>query len=496
VDDDSSSSPAFRVAIVGGGIGGLATALSLATYNPTLTEANITVYEQAPAYSEIGAGVGIGVSAGRVLQKLGVWEAASAISGRRTGVHRSNRRWDTDELIVNALAFDGPKGQDEVKQLWAHRADFLQVLYDEIQRRKCARLETNKRVVRIEVSLKKRIFMLEDFDSLRSFSPPQVFPLPGLSLPSFLLSSPPFSDSREKQDKGSTVLLSFADGTSATANLVVGCDGIHSTIRSHFAVDNPVYSGRIAFRGVIPFPDAVAASPSQFGPDSSSWTVSWLGPPSAEHDGGKHFLVFPMSQDRLLNVVAFVRAPEGDLGGLKESWKSEAPRSAIERAFAGWCEPVQKIMAAMPSTISRWKINDRELLSRWCHMDGKVVLAGDAAHAMLPQQGSGAGLSIEDANVIGLAVRDHLARGGGGPPLSTYTDLYEATRLPRAQKAQVTSRQAADVYDMHGPDFERCHTYEECLEVVKDKVETRMAWVWKGDLEADYAAAKGKMGVP
>jgi salicylate hydroxylase len=138
----------FRVAIIGGGIGGLTTALSLATYSPELT--NITVYEQASEYSEIGAGVGIGIQAGRVLQKLGVWEAANAISGGRNGIHRSTRRWDNDELIVDIKAANS-NGEDKVRQLWVHRAEFLEVLYSEIRKRGCAMLETDKRAVSLQV---------------------------------------------------------------------------------------------------------------------------------------------------------------------------------------------------------------------------------------------------------------------------------------------------------------------------------------------------------
>lgn len=138
----------FRVAIIGGGIGGLTTALSLATYNPELT--NITVYEQALEYSEIGAGVGIGIQAGRALQKLGVWEAANAISGERNGIHRSTRWWDNDELIMDVMAVNS-NGEEEVRQLWVHRAEFLEVLYTEIRRRGCAMLETDKRAVTLEV---------------------------------------------------------------------------------------------------------------------------------------------------------------------------------------------------------------------------------------------------------------------------------------------------------------------------------------------------------
>jgi len=89
-----------------------------------------------------------------------------------------------------------------------------------------------------------------------------------------------------------------------------------------------------------------------------------------------------------MNVVAFVTKPESEIDGLKESWKSSAPREQLEREYEGWTENVEKIIKAMNPIVSKWKLNDRELLSEWCYMDGKVVLSGDAAHAMLPHQGT------------------------------------------------------------------------------------------------------------
>lgn len=138
----------FQVAIVGGGIGGLSIVLALAAYNVSLNAENVTVYEQASTYSEIGAGIAIGIQAARVLQKLGVWETADAISGHRSNVHRSNRRWDNDELIADApaAASDG-----RIQQMWLHRGEFLEVLHSEIKRKQYAKLEVNKQVVKVEV---------------------------------------------------------------------------------------------------------------------------------------------------------------------------------------------------------------------------------------------------------------------------------------------------------------------------------------------------------
>jgi salicylate hydroxylase len=64
-------------------------------------------------------------------------------------------------------------------------------------------------------------------------------------------------------------------------------------------------------------------------------------------------------------------------------------------------------------------------------------------------------------------------------------------RLPRAQKAQITSRQAGDVYEMQGPDFDGL-SFEDSLRIVADKLRDRMAWVWNGDIDKDYTIAKAK----
>jgi salicylate hydroxylase len=322
------SPSSFTVAIIGGGIGGLTMALSLSNHVPSLN--NITVYEQAPAYREIGAGIGIGVNAGRILKRLGVYDRANAISGDRNGIHRSLRRWDNGDEIVTVNAMDNEATNGGVRQLSVHRAELLEVLYEQIRRTGCARLETNKRAVEVV-----------------------------------------------EQPETGTVLVRFADGSSTVANLVIGCDGIHSSIRAQVAkaVDTPPhYSGRIAYRGLLPLATIADDWPYD------SFAISWLAP-------NKHFLLFPISSNRTLNVVAFVSKPESALGDLKESWTSSAPRKELEDEFAGWDPIVQRVIRAMEPRPGKWKINDRELLSQWCFMGGKVVLSGDAAHAMLPHQG-------------------------------------------------------------------------------------------------------------
>jgi salicylate hydroxylase len=231
--------------------------------------------------------------------------------------------------------------------------------------------------------------------------------------------------------------------------------------------------------------------------------VSWLGK-------DKHFLVFPVSQNKTLNVVAFITKPEDQLGNLKESWTSSAPREELEKEYEGWDETLIKTIRCMDPYPGKWRLNDRELLSQWIFMDGKTVLMGDAAHAMLPHQGtypspltpfpppseaytssgSGAGHSIEDGYILGRALKDYFAelndpKSGLARPLSVWTHVYQKVRLPRTQKAQITSRQAGDVYEMQGPDFQGL-SYDECLPIVEEKLKHRMKWVWGGDIDAEY----------
>ena len=112
-----------------------------------------------------------------------------------------------------------------------------------------------------------------------------------------------------------------------------------------------------------------------------TYSVSWLCK-------DKHFFVFPISQNRTLNIVAFVSTPEETLGGLRESWTSTGERSQLAKDFEDFEETVRKVIELMDEKPSKWILNDREPLEKWVWASGKVVLMGDAAHAMLPHQGA------------------------------------------------------------------------------------------------------------
>lgn len=203
-----------RIAIVGGGVGGLAAAAFLKRAG-----LGCTVYEQAHELAEIGAGVVVAPNAVRLLRRLGVLDAFEQRAVRlETGWEF--RRWqDGTVLSAEDLAAGCQRLYGE-QTYTAHRADLLDVV--------------GQAVPEGTVRLGKRCTAIEDLRGQPS--------------------------------------LRFADGEVAEADVVIGADGIHSVIRGALAGPSPAtYSGLCAFRALVPAAQAPAFArrPAQ---------TLWLGP--------------------------------------------------------------------------------------------------------------------------------------------------------------------------------------------------------------------------
>lgn len=343
----------------------------------------IDVYEQASEFKEIGAGVGLGINAARLVHKVGIGEELNKIAGKRDGIWITFRRFDNSEDIVTVPLDD----KQTIRQAPVARSDILDLLRHTIEDRKAATLHTKKQCKRVEVC-------------------PSTLPFP----------NPPIPD--RIQDHGDSVTIHFADSTTATANLVVACDGIHSNVRNQFVQDKPIYSGQIAYRATIPI--------SQIKDwNFPSYSVAWC----AKH---KHMLVFPITQNKVLNVVAFVTAGEDKVQDVVESWTSVCDRKDVEKDFEGFDAPVQQIISLMPEKPSKWRLNDREPLNQWSYFDGKVILLGDAAHA------SKSRLDIPSASTLlnfrSASTSGRWCRSSHGGWLGPWTDTWRIPTLLRSGK--------------------------------------------------------------
>ena len=202
--------------------------------------------------------------------------------------------------------------------------------------------------------------------------------------------------------------LGFADGSTADADLVIGADGVNSRLREAVAGPSKArFTGAVAHRAIYPA--------ALLGGMEVRNCTKWWGPAS-------HILIYFIEQSR--DEIYLVTSAKGE-------WHSQAAwefctREEVARAFEGFHPEVRKVIDTAPQP-TRWPILDIAPIETWSK--GRLVLLGDACHAMTPYMASGAAMAIEDAAVLARAlaqVDDHAAAFA----------LYRATRRSRVDKVQ------------------------------------------------------------
>src|SRR5262245_1523481 len=181
----------LRIAIVGAGIGGLATAAALRRFGM-----DVQVYEQATRFARIGAGIQMMPNSMKVLRKIGIETRLRATSFAPRS--HLNRVWNTGE-VTRELPM--PESLYGAPYLCLHRADLHTALLSVVP---AERIHLDKKLVGLD----------------------QI---------------------------GDGASLTFADGSRVHADAVVGADGVHSMVRDIVVgPDAPIHKGRIAYRAVFP----------------------------------------------------------------------------------------------------------------------------------------------------------------------------------------------------------------------------------------------------
>ena len=337
----------MRVLVAGGGIAGLASAIALeqAGLEPL-------VLEQSPELSEIGSGIGIQPNGIRVLNGLGAADHVLRVGVR---IDTSElRRMDSGQTIFGESYTARAERFGGVYMVCLHRADLLESL--------------SVRVPPERIRVGSRVVALEECPD--------------------------------------HVVAQLESGEEVVGDVLVGADGLRSTVRTILFGEHPArFTGFAAWRGTIPAADM----PPGFEPHSF---VAWLGP-------HRHAMTFPIRSD-LQTFNGFVPTTEI----LREEWGPSGDLEDLRRSFAGATPEVLRLIDRMTSALIT-PLYFRDPLPVWG--TERVVLLGDAAHPTLPSSAQGAGQALEDSVTLAACLR----RAGSQDGVPAALAEFASRRQPR-----------------------------------------------------------------
>ena len=346
----------LSIGIVGAGIGGLTLALACRTSGFK----EVTVYEQAAEVEGSAAGIQLSPNATRVLGALKLREALAEYVFYPRAVHF--RTYQTGFIVAQRPLGKFAEDRYGSPYYHIHRADLHRVLVE-------AALGAG-----IEIQTAKNCI--------------DVTPEHGA--------------------------IAFADGARVEHDIVVGCDGIHSAVRTAIlGPDAPRFTGHVAWRGMVP----VERLPEDL---ITPTATVWMGP-------RKHFVHYYVRAGTLVNFVGIVENPHWQ----DESWRTLGDKRELVDEFADW-HPSLTTLIDNADDCYKWALHDRDPMPVWSV--GRTTLLGDACHPMLPYMAQGAAAAIEDAWVLSRMLENYEEAVD-----EAFTE-YEKYRKPRTTKIQMGSR--------------------------------------------------------
>ena len=370
--------------IAGGGIGGLAAALAASRAGW-----DVRLFEQAPAFGEVGAGIQLGPNVVRVLHGWGLQDDLARVAAFP---HRLQVR---DAVTGDELGVL-PLGQRALQKYGApyatiHRADLHGLLLQAVQARDHVRLNLNS--------------------ALASFA-----------------------------DSEQAVTLQTSDGLEVQGDALIGADGLWSRVREQLLADGPPrVTGHLAYRALLP----QASLPERL---RSQQVTAWLGP-------NLHVVQYPVRGGEWLNVVAIVHGQlNGDLQSWDHVSNATELQAALLHTAWPLRELVQAVAdcgGEAGAGWGLWALCDRPpMRGAQQQAQGRVALLGDAAHPMRPYLAQGAGMAIEDAAELGSALAQAQDQAVEVPAL---LQRYAQRRWQRNAQVQARSLRNGQIFHASGP---------------------------------------------
>ncbi|AGC64636.1 putative oxidoreductase [Mycobacterium liflandii 128FXT] len=224
------------------------------------------------------------------------------------------------------------------------------------------------------------------------------------------------------QDGAATA--TFADGTIASADILIGADGANSITRE-YVLGGPVtrrYAGYVNYNGLVEVDEAISPA--------NEWTM-YVG-------DGKRVSAMPVADDRFYFFFDVVE-PEG------LPFEKGTAREVLREQFAGWAPGVQALIDKLDlTTTNRVEILDLDPFHTW--VKGRVAVLGDAAHNTTPDIGQGGCSAMEDAVALQWALKDNPT------DVAAALAAYQASRTERAGDLVLRARKRCDVIHAKDPD--------------------------------------------
>ncbi|RAH48858.1 FAD/NAD(P)-binding domain-containing protein [Aspergillus brunneoviolaceus CBS 621.78] len=480
---------AIEIAIIGSGL--IGTLLALGLLNRDSPHLRIQVYEQAACHRELGAGIGFTRAARHCMMRLDprldeCLRAVATENGEPDDPDYNMRFVDGYHTYVDDDN-DQPVGiEGKVYKLYAgprgfegcHRAQFLE--------------EIMRLMPEGVVQFGKRLERYEYLESGR-------------------------------------IQLVFGDGSVREVDGVIGCDGIKSRVRDLMfpnADHRPRYAHQLAYRGLIPMDQAIA----HLGRHRALLQHMHCGPHA-------HVLHFPVANQKLLNVVAFVPDPnDWDVSSFtgaatttatpieetitttttttttrsKSPSPSPSPSTLTNTPTPNlnppesknWTPFLRTLLTLLPPTLTQWPIFDLYNHPPPTYAIFRVCLVGDAAHAASPHHGAGAGVGVEDAlalvTALTCAEADILSGKLTTPQaLEVAFKAYSDVRYKRSQWVMRSSREVCRAYEWELFEGQEGAGGEVTAETgmmgrVFEEIRRRTMTVWGLDVEGMVGEVQGQ----
>ncbi|RYP87721.1 FAD-binding protein [Nocardioides guangzhouensis] len=365
--------------IIGGGIGGLSAAVAL-----TRRGIRVRLYEKAHEFGEVGAGLQIAPNCTRILHEYGLLEEVKSLGVLPEAMVMKDA---TDGSELTRLDLDDLERTYGFPYMVIHRSDLHRTILREAER--------------LGVDLRT-----------------------GLAATAY--------ENRTLATGVPGARVTFADGTSDEAEVVIAADGLHSVARRLLVDDEPVSSAYVAYRGAVPIESVRSHDVSE------TEVVVYVGPRC-------HFVQYPLRGGEMFNQVAVFESDKALRG--EEDWGTP---DELDDAFDGMCDQVQQGLPLMWRD-KWWRMFDRDPIETWVH--GRIALLGDAAHPPLQYMAQGAVMAIEDGWVLGEHVAAQGAARtatGSGVDWDAALAAYDAVRPEHCHRVVTTARSWGELWHLDG----------------------------------------------